>query len=177
MKVIVGSLNAPKRMAVEAVFSRAFPREDIVVECATVDSGVRAHPLSLEETMTGAKNRATKAKELVPDADYYVGIEGGLFSAEGRTWEIGFVVVMDAHGAVATGTSAGIEVRGALLQALQDGVELSSAVENKFGVMAVGKTNGFYGLATSDLVTRQTAYEQAVTFALAPFLHPELYVT
>ena len=38
-----------------------------------------------------------------------------------------------------------------------------------------GNANGYNGLATNDLVTRQQAYVQGDLFALAQFLHPELY--
>lgn len=176
MKVVVGSKNIPKRNAVEKAFVAAFPHEEITVETVSTDSGVSPHPTSADESITGALARIAHAKELVSNADYYVGIEGGLLKASGRAWEIGWIAISNAGGKVATGLSSGIELQGKILQSVLDGVELNEVLEDDFGIQSAGNNNGYYGLATNDLVTRQAAYEQGVTFALAPFLHPEFYL-
>lgn len=176
MKVVVGSNNTPKRNAVESSFKAAFPDEEIIIETVNADSGVSSHPTSAEESITGALMRVARAKELVSDADYYVGIEGGLLRVSGRSWEIGWVAMSNSEGKITTGLSSGVELQGGVLNAVIDGVELNNVLENDFGISSAGNNAGFYGLATNDLVTRQAAYEQGVTFALAPFLHPEFYL-
>lgn len=175
MQIIVGSKKSPKVQAVEESFRAVFPNEEISIDGVATDSGVSSHPTSADDTLAGALNRAEHARRLVSDADYYVGIEGGLVKVVDRVWEVGVIAVIHSSGVVSTGVSAGIEVRGAILEAIESGTELSDVIEQKFGIESIGATNGFYGLATNDLVTRQAAYEQAITFALAPFLHPELY--
>ncbi len=175
MKVVVGSNNLPKRNAVENSFKAAFPDEDIIIGTVSTDSGVSSHPTSAGESITGALTRVARAKELITDADFYVGIEGGLLRVSGRAWEIGWVAISNSDGKIATGLSSGIELQGSILKAITDGVELNKVLENDFGIQSAGNNNGFYGLATNDLVTRQAAYEQGVTFALASFLHPEFY--
>ncbi|MGF7228575.1 MAG: DUF84 family protein [Candidatus Saccharibacteria bacterium] len=176
MKIIVGSHNVPKRNAVERAFRAAFPDEQITVESVDADSGVSSHPTSSEESINGAMARVAHAKELAAGADYYVGIEGRLLTTAGKTWEIGWVVISDAHGKIATGLSSGIEIQGKILRAITSGVELNDVLQNDYDITSAGNTNGYYGLATNDLVTRQAAYEQGITFALAPFLHPEFYM-
>jgi inosine/xanthosine triphosphatase len=175
MRVVLGSQNPPKQRATELAFSAAFPDAEVTIDCFGTDSGVSAHPLSLDETLTGAINRANNVREQSGDADYYVGIEGGLVEGAGRVWEVGVVAVVNARGDVSTGISAGIEMRGVVLDAVRNGIELSDVIKQRFGIDAVGVANGFYGLATNDHVTRQAAYEQAVAFALAPYIHPEFY--
>ena len=175
MEVVIGSNNKPKRNAVENSFKAAFPTEEITIETISTNSGVSAHPTSGEESIKGALTRMAQAKELIADADYYVGIEGGLLRSSGRAWEIGWIAINDSSGKIATGLSAGIELRGKILDAITDGIELNEVLENDFGIQFAGDSNGFYGLATNDLTTRQAAYEQGVTFALASFLHPEFY--
>jgi inosine/xanthosine triphosphatase len=176
MKIIVGSTNKPKLEAVRSVFKNAFPETAITVEGIKADSGVRAHPISGEEALRGAINRATHALELQQQATYSVGIEGGLLRLEDRAWEIGWVAIKHTKGELATGLSAGVELQGELLQAILDGQELNEVIEMKFGSKLIGDRNGFYGMATNDLATRQAAYEQGIVFALARFLHPEFYV-
>jgi inosine/xanthosine triphosphatase len=175
MRVIVGSENTPKRQAAEASFVAAFPREQIIVDGVKTNSGVSSHPTTAEESITGALNRAEQARLLKPEADFYVGIEGGLLKVGERAWEIGWVAVVSAAGQNATGLSAGIEIQGKILSAICDGEELNDVLANDHGIKSAGNANGFYGLATNDLVTRQAAYEQGITFALARFLHPEFY--
>lgn len=175
MKIVIGSTNKPKRLAVEQSFSKVFKDESIAINCISTVSGVSAHPVTAEETLAGAINRANHAAEQLPGADYYVGIEGGLIGVGDRVLEVGIVAINDPNGRVYTGMSAGIELSGAILHGVQSGIELGDVLNDTMGINPPGNSNGFYGLATNNLVTRQAAYEQAIIFALAPIIHPEFY--
>ena len=59
------------RLAFEGYFG------GVEVRGLPVASGVSPFPLSDEETLRGAVNRARGAAELEPGADYSVGLEGG----------------------------------------------------------------------------------------------------
>lgn len=175
MKVVLGSQNRPKRQAVPEAFAKVFPGEKISLVTVDADSGVSAHPTDAEESLKGAINRAHRAKELGSDADYYVGVEGGLVELDGKYFEHGFVVIEDKAGNLSFGLSPGLEIRGKLLKSILGGEELSLALDSHFGLKDIGKTNGFYGLVTDDLITRVSGYIDAVIFALAPFNHPEYF--
>jgi len=175
MQIVLGSENIPKRDSVVNAFTLAFPESEINVICIATDSGVASHPVSASESLQGAINRANHAQAQLQGADYYVGIEGGLMQAEGKAWEIGWIAIRSAEGHVATGLSAGIEIKGPILQAIINGQELSDVLDDIYGVGKIGNSNGFYGLATDDLVTRKQAYEQGIHFAIAQYKHPELY--
>ena len=176
MRVVLGSKNIPKRDAVIKVFSEAYPDFPIVVACVATDSGVSSHPLSASESLLGATNRAVQAQKYSPVADYYVGIEGGLLQVDDKAWEIGWIAIRNYDGRVATGLSAGIEITGRILEAIRQGQELNDVLDDMYGIGKIGNSNGFYGLATDDLVVRQQAYEQGLHFALAQFKHPELFL-
>ncbi len=175
MEIIIGSTNTPKKDAVLTSFTQAYPNTDIIIECVKTKSGVSAHPLNAGEAMKGAMNRIADAQYQKPGADYYVGIEGGLLQVEERAYEIGWIVIANTVGKVATALSAGIEIKGEILRNILNGTELSEVLDNMYGVGKIGDTNGFYGLATDDLVTRTQAYEQGLHFAIAQFKHAELY--
>lgn len=175
MEIVLGSNNTPKRNAVLEAFSQAYKSDNIVIECVKTNSGVASHPTDAEEALQGAINRITDAREQQPGADYYVGIEGGLLQRGGRAWEIGWVAITNSVGKMATGLSAGIELKGEILKAILAGTELNDVLDNIYGIGKIGNINGFYGLATDDLVTRQQAYEHGLHFAIAQFKHPELY--
>jgi inosine/xanthosine triphosphatase len=76
--LVVASSNPIKLRAAENGFRRMFPTITMNVLSAMVASGVRAQPLSDAETLGGALQRVENAVALVPDADYWVGIEGGI---------------------------------------------------------------------------------------------------
>ena len=175
MKIILGSNNEPKRLAVSNAFQKAFPDTDIVVETVSADSGVSSHPLNGSETLQGALNRAAHARQQKPGADFYVGVEGGLIQIDDRTWLHGLIAVSNAEGETYTGVSAGVELRGILLVAAHEGRELNESLHEHFELKDIGKANGFYGLVSNDVVTREDAYIQAIIFALAPFNHPEYF--
>ena len=77
MKVAVGSKNAAKVGAVEEILHDDPHLSGAEVAGYDVPSEISAQPLSLEETLRGARNRAKNAKE-AGKADYGFGIESGL---------------------------------------------------------------------------------------------------
>jgi len=76
--VVIGSTNPSKLQAVQMGFSSVFPEREFVFLTAEVYSGVSNQPMGDQETLTGARNRAFHASEAYPQADYWVGLEGGL---------------------------------------------------------------------------------------------------
>ena len=78
--VAVGSTNPVKIGAVRAVLTRIAPH--VSVEGVAVESGVSDQPWGDEETIKGAVARA-RAARLALDADWGVGIEGGVIDEDG----------------------------------------------------------------------------------------------
>jgi len=78
MKIAVGSLNPVKIDAARLAFEAMWPGERYDVIGMTAKSGVSDQPMSDEEAILGATNRAKHVLQLVPDAAWGVGFEGGL---------------------------------------------------------------------------------------------------
>jgi len=76
--LVVASQNPVKIAATRRGFASMFPRRAFHLHPVEVPSGVRPQPLSDAETLQGALNRVQHAAHLVPQADYWVGIEGGV---------------------------------------------------------------------------------------------------
>ncbi len=131
--------------------------------------------MSAEESLQGARQRTAHARELRPNADYYVGIEGGLLQVGDTAWELGWVAIENSKGDLFTAPSAGVEVRGKILEAICAGQELSDILAGDFDIHDAGQRNGFYGIVTDDVLTRNQGYEQAVILALAPFKNPQYF--
>ena len=108
LRIVVGSANAAKIRAVELAASRIFAPRKCEVRGVEVSSGVAAQPMSAEETIQGAQNRARAALKLGAETgcDFAVGLEGGLECVGARWFECGWFCVLDGAGKLGLGSSA-----------------------------------------------------------------------
>ncbi|MFN8429835.1 MAG: inosine/xanthosine triphosphatase [Spirosomataceae bacterium] len=174
-KVIVGSKNPVKVDAVRQGFEKMFPNEHFEVSGFEVASGVSDQPMGDEETFLGAKNRAAKARELFPDADFWVGLEGGniahtAFEMEAMAW----MVVLDKI-KMGKARTAGFYLPQKTIALINQGYELGHADEIVFGTKNSKQKMGSTGLLTDNALTRTEFYVQAIILALIPFLKTDLY--
>jgi inosine/xanthosine triphosphatase len=79
MKIAVASKKQVKLNAAKAAFQLYFGDDSSVeITGRQTESGVNDQPMDAHETARGARNRALAMCKAMPDADYAVGIEGGL---------------------------------------------------------------------------------------------------
>lgn len=174
-KVVVASQNPVKLAAIQQGFLKMFPEESFTWVTESVPSGVGDQPLSDEETLQGAINRVENIRKLVPEADYWTGIEGGVeFNQTGEMCAYAWVVIcsIDQFGKARTGAFF-LPPKVALL--VKEGKELGDADDIVFGEHNSKQKNGAVGLLTNNLLDRTGFYVQAVVLALIPFLNNELY--
>jgi inosine/xanthosine triphosphatase len=176
MRVIVGSENPVKIASVKRAFDRYFPNEKIQYIGQKTQSGVSDQPKSIHETIEGAVNRASNASS--PDADFSVGIEGGIsyYEIEGRKFavEMGWVCVRDNKtGLVEIANSAGFSVFERVLKHIEGGKNLSDAMFDEYGLENLGQKNGYIGWLSNDLTTRETSNFEAVYLALCSLMKEE----
>jgi inosine/xanthosine triphosphatase len=172
-KIVLTSKNQTKYKATLNGFKSMFPDEDFEIESVSIESGVRKQPLSSEETLTGAMNRARNASLRVK-ANYWVGIEGGVDNIDDEAEAFTWVVIMSENiiGKAKTGIFILPEKVARLLR---DGKELSEADDIVFGVSDSKQELGAVGILTGNVIDRAKLYEQAVVLALIPFRNASLY--
>lgn len=170
--VVVASQNPVKISATEDGFSRMFPDTDFQYQGISVASGVPDQPLSRAETLQGARNRAENAAIVMPNADYTVGIEGGIEAVDGQLQVFAWVVVK--HGDIIGRAQTGVfYLPDEVAQLIHAGRELGDADDIVFGRQNSKQANGSIGLLTDDAMTRQSYYVNAVIMALIPFKKPQ----
>jgi inosine/xanthosine triphosphatase len=175
MKTIaLASKNPVKIKATLEGFGRIFPHESFEIKVVSVASGVSIQPMDNQETLRGAINRAHGALELVPVADFWVGIEGGVEELEGEMTAFAWVVVLDKE-KVGKGRTGTFFLPGQVAQLIREGKELGEADDMVFGKTNSKQKNGAIGILTGDVIDRARLYEEAVILALVPFRNPELY--
>lgn len=173
-KVIIASANPVKINSVKHGFIKAFPGRKFEFSGIRFDSPVNAQPFGDEETLRGARIRARQARELEPQAEYWVGIEGGVSGSLDDMQAFAWVVVL-SNNQQGQARSASFYLPRRISELVMDGVELGEADDIVFGRTNSKQGNGAVGILTNDAVNRQNLYEPAVILALIPFKNPELY--
>lgn len=172
--IVIASANPVKLAAAHQGFEKMFPQESFELRSVEAPSGVRDQPMSSQETEQGAHNRACAAAKLVPQADYWVGIEGGIEELDKEMAAFAWVVVYSPNltGRGRTGTFFLPPVVASLIR---QGKELGEADDIIFGKNNSKQANGAIGILTDDVIDRTRLYEHAVILALTPFKNPDLY--
>jgi len=171
--VVVGSTNPVKIGSVAAAVSLFWPDAEIIGQETT--SGVSAQPMSDEEMRMGALERARQALDSRAEARFGVGIEGGVLDSEDGMWAYAWVLVTDRAGRVGRGQSGRFLLPPPVAALVRGGMELGTADDLFFGRLDSKRKEGAVGILSAGRISRQDLYQPAVTFALFPFLHTEIY--
>ncbi len=177
MKIVVGSTNPVKISATEGAFKKIFPNEKISVVGVKVSSGVSDMPLSPEETLQGATNRAKNALQKDYEANFGVGIEGGLECHPRTGWFLrAWVALLEKEtGRLLIGSTFGMWLPDPLIHYMKEkNVDLAAAIDLILKIKEVGRTTGVYGLLTKSLVDRKSAFIDAIISAAWPLINPKL---
>lgn len=173
--IIVASTNPVKIQAALVGFQQMFPDEDFDAWGISVPSGVSHQPMTDEETLQGAFKRAANALNAAPEADYWVGIEGGCEEKHGELWTFAWVVALANETTISgKGRTGAFCLPREVAELVRQGVELGEADDRVFGRSNSKQSNGAVGLLTNDVIDRQHYYIHAVVLALVPFNNPGL---
>jgi inosine/xanthosine triphosphatase len=172
MKVIVASRNPIKIDAVKEAF-QSFYRE-VLVEGVDTVSGVSDQPLTEKETLSGARNRAMEAEKMIPQADFWIGIEGGIQAMDNGLFAFAWIVVISG-GKTGEARTATFLLPKKVSNLIEGGLELGAANDIVFHQSNSKQKTGAVGLLTHNHINRMELYRQAVVLALIPFINPGLY--
>ena len=174
LKVIVASKNPVKINAASYAFKKMFPAESFDVEGVSVASGVSEQPQSDSETFQGALNRAENVSEIA-NADFWVGIEGGIeekdFGMEAFAW----VVVKAKDNKLGKARTGTFFLPPKVAELIKQGKELGEADDIVFGKVNSKQENGAVGILTDNVVNRTEYYIETIVLALIPFKNSQLY--
>jgi inosine/xanthosine triphosphatase len=176
-QIIVASTNPVKIQAALTGFQQMFPLDSFIAQGVAAPSGVSVQPMTDEETLQGAMNRAANARRAEPYAAYWVGIEGGCEEKHGELWTYAWVVVLPLAQGGATsgkGRTGAFCLPREVADLVRQGVELGEADDRIFGRSNSKQNNGAVGLLTNNVIDRQSYYVHAVVLALVPFRNTEL---
>ena len=186
--IAVGSTRRPKLGAVSEALKTIGPNlnpdAEFEIVGAETPSGVSHTPLTRNEIMEGARNRAHSllgmSRSRQERRHYFVGLEGGLDVIEERGERFVFLenwaYVLDSQGRGAFGQSGGVLLPPELVRSVvDDGIELGEAIDAFAGDRGIRDAQGAWGVLTKNAITRQDAFRVALINAFAPFYNASLY--
>ncbi|MCK5704009.1 MAG: inosine/xanthosine triphosphatase, partial [Cyclobacteriaceae bacterium] len=140
----------------------------------SISSGVGDQPMTNEETLLGAGNRAQRLKAKFPGGDFFVGIEGGIQTIGDEMEAFAWVVILDERMAGKAQTST-FQLPSEIVELVSQGIELGHADDMVFQRKNSKQGNGAVGILTNNVIDRVEYYRHAVILALIPFINKELY--
>lgn len=175
-KIVIASKNPVKITAVKLAFQQVFEEklEHINFVGVSADSGVSDQPKSDRETFTGAKNRSENAKKITPDADFWIGIEGGIEQNDDEMIAFAWVYITGKN-LIGKAKTASFFLPPKIVELINEGKELGEADDIIFGMNNSKQSIGAVGILTQNNTNRTNYYKEAVILALIPFLNPQLF--
>jgi len=178
ISAIVGSKNPVKINAIEQTLATLFPDSKVIVEGIHAPSLVADQPLTEDETLTGARNRVEYCRQVWANknkkADFYAAMEGGVDKFEYGAATFAYVVISNGNEET-VGRSANLPIPLSVYHSLLEGEELGPLMDKLFGTTNIKQKGGAIGLLTNGAQTRLSTYVQALTLAMARFLHSERF--
>lgn len=174
-KIIVASKNPVKINAAKLGFQDMLQSTRIEVEGVSVPSGVSDQPMDSQETYQGAVNRAVAARKACPDANFWIGIEGGIEKTALGTEVFAWVYLIDEEGNEGKAQTASFYLPPKVIELIDQGMELGEADDVVFKDNNSKQKGGSVGILTNGLIGRTDYYRTAVALALIPIIKKELY--
>ncbi|MBI4399357.1 inosine/xanthosine triphosphatase [Candidatus Micrarchaeota archaeon] len=163
--IAIGSANKSKLEGVQKIVKKIF-KFPTKVKGIQVPSRIGKQPVG-ERTIEGALFRAMEARSRLK-ADYYVGLESGLFEFKGKYFDMLWCAILDEHD-VTLGNSMGFEIKKELVDEMvknnKDMCEIFSRIS---GIKEIGKEEGAIGYLSKGITKRSEMVEQAFLCAMIP---------
>ncbi len=171
LKISVGSTNPVKLNATAEAFELINGEAEVIK--LDVDSEVSDQPSTDEEAIEGAKIRAEKSIKK-GDYDFGVGLEGSVADSKYGMFLTGWAYLINSESSY-LGGGGRLLLPEPIAERVRGGEELGPVMDEVTGKKEVKEGPGAIGIFTDGIITRQQAYRDAIIFALASYLNPELY--
>jgi inosine/xanthosine triphosphatase len=167
MIIAIGTKNPTKVTAVITAFSPYLPGEFV---STNVSSDVSAQPLSDNETMTGAINRAKNALKS-EDAQIGVGLEGGVTKTEHGYFLCNWGAVVDCQLQPIVAGGARIPIPDEIGMLVSSGLELGDVMDQYVKKHNVRHNEGAIGIFTNGCVDRTEMFTQLSKLLVGQYLY------
>ncbi|MET0785975.1 MAG: DUF84 family protein [Paenisporosarcina sp.] len=166
MKIGIGTKNTAKTSAVKRLCQLHF-QNPLIYEFKA-NSLVSEQPLSDEETLLGAKNRALHVLEL-SDVQLAFGLEGGVKEMNGQMYICNWGALALRDGTVFIAGGAQIPLPEEVAKSIREGLELGPTMEVYTQRVGISHSEGAVGIFTEGLVNRQEMFEHILKMLIGQY--------
>ncbi len=172
MKIVLGSTSEAKKEILDNALKTAIAGKYQIVG-VSADSGVSDQPLIEDETVKGAVNRAKNAFKQVSDADFAVGLEGGLHKANGSDYFLVCgVAIVDNTQKVYIGLGGQLELPKEVSNSIKNGEQFGEVIRE---YEAKNKNDENASLLVESLISREASFTQAINNAYLTYKNKKHY--
>ena len=159
LNVAIGTTNPAKVQAVQKAFQDQYG--EVHFECLKTESFVSDQPISDQETIEGALNRAKNVLKAT-DSDVGIGLEGGVFESSYGMFLCNWGAMVDLQGNEIIGGGARIALPKEISNELKAGKELGPLMDEYTQRTGIRKKEGAIGVFTNGLITRDAMFLHVV---------------
>lgn len=175
IKIGIGTKNPVKIQAIKDAFSKIWPTKSIEFISENIKSNVRDQPLSDQEGIDGAVNRAEGVFRLHPNLDFSVGLEGTINESEYGMMLYGWVIIIDSKGNLGMSSTTQFMLPEIVAERIRHGEELGPIMDDLTNQKNIKHKNGTSGILTNNLLDRKSEFENSVIAAMSRFIVPKMY--
>lgn len=163
LKIAIGTTNPAKVQAIQKAFDEQY--KEVQFQCLKTESYVSEQPMSDQETIEGALNRAKNVLKAT-DSDVGIGLEGGVSETLYGMFVCNWGALVDRQGNEIIGGGARISLPNEISRELKAGKELGPLMDEYTQRTGIRKKEGAVGVFTNGLVTRETMFLHVVQLLL-----------
>lgn len=173
-KIVLTSQNPVKVSVVRNVMEHLVP--DVSFEHIALDLGAKNTELfGKQQILTHMTNMLSKAREMVPDAEYYVSMQGGMEDEESEMHETAYVMVLDSTGRSEVSRCSTFKVPTQIAHEVRNGRDFATAVDGFFKVQDTKTTGGFVSILTNGIVNKESHYSQPFAIAISTLIRKDWF--
>ncbi len=159
VKIVIVTKNPEKIEGAKMVLSRLIKSYDI----ETSEPMHKFHPQPMDhETFSGALKRVEGVKL---GYDYAIGVEAGIISFQGLSYDVHVAAVKDSLGFTNYGLSSGLPMNDSMMNAMKAGKELEEVTDELIGVENTGDAKGAIYYFSKGLKERKHLVEESILSA------------
>ncbi|MGG4166181.1 DUF84 family protein [Rossellomorea vietnamensis] len=163
LNIAIGTTNPAKVQAIQKAFGEQY--NEVQFECLKTESRVSEQPMTDQETIEGALNRAKNVLKET-DSDVGIGLEGGVSESLYGMFVCNWGALVDRQGNEIIGGGARISLPAEITRELKKGKELGPLMDEYTQRTGIRKKEGAVGVFTNGLVTRETMFHHVVQLLL-----------
>lgn len=174
-KIILTSANPVKIQVVQKAIDNLFFNQAInLLSLDLEEKG--AEPFGEDAIISQITSSIQQARQLHPNALYYIGMEGGIIEKDYGTYEAAYAIVEDNTGELkGISQSVSFPVPNQVTELVRTGIPFGKAVDQIFHTQNIKTTKGFIGLLTNNLVDKQDLYYQPTIVAFSKLINQSWY--